>query len=275
MTTLPLSLQTLLDKGILPPSLLFTGSSAAELRAAAQEVAVQLLGEPVRGRLERGNHPDVHLLQIEAKSRFHSMETILSYVETSRRPPFEAARQIFIIEEAEQMLSPSAHALLKTLEEPPPTSLFILLTSDPDTLLPTLLARLRKIQFMRACDLDAESASHLASFFLAPSENLQLEQIAHIEKICVQEELLASQRKALHMLELVLFWFRDLHLCASGCDPAHLRYPPWQQALNAYLQCRGEPPSLERVLQRVDIYREALACHVKLRACLQALMSDF
>ena len=61
--------------------------------------------------------------------------------------PFEGAARIFIIEDAEYMNDTAANALLKTLEEPPPTSHLILTTSNPTALLPTIRSRCQMIRF--------------------------------------------------------------------------------------------------------------------------------
>ena len=61
--------------------------------------------------------------------------------------PFEGAARIFIIEDAEYMNDTAANALLKTLEEPPPTSHLILTTSNPTALLATIRSRCQMIRF--------------------------------------------------------------------------------------------------------------------------------
>lgn len=64
--------------------------------------------------------------------------------------PFEAKARFFIIDDAEKLSSAkdnAANALLKTLEEPPPTSYIFLVTSRPDALLPTILSRCQILRF--------------------------------------------------------------------------------------------------------------------------------
>ena len=61
--------------------------------------------------------------------------------------PFEGSARIFIVEDAEYMNDTAANALLKTLEEPPPTSHLILTTSNPTMLLPTIRSRCQMIRF--------------------------------------------------------------------------------------------------------------------------------
>src|SRR5436305_6931134 len=61
--------------------------------------------------------------------------------------PFEGAARVFIIEDADYMNDQAANALLKTLEEPPPTTHLILTTPNPMALLPTIRSRCQVIRF--------------------------------------------------------------------------------------------------------------------------------
>ncbi len=61
--------------------------------------------------------------------------------------PFEGAARVFIVEDADYMNESASNALLKTLEEPPPTSHLILTTSNPTALLATIRSRCQTIRF--------------------------------------------------------------------------------------------------------------------------------
>lgn len=61
--------------------------------------------------------------------------------------PYEARSRCFIIDYADRMNDESSNALLKTLEEPPPTSFIFLITSRPDSLLPTIRSRCQTLRF--------------------------------------------------------------------------------------------------------------------------------
>lgn len=68
--------------------------------------------------------------------------------------PYTASRRVFIIEEAELLNQTGQNALLKTLEEPPPATVLILLTTNADRLLPTIRSRCQQLAFRR---LDAQA----------------------------------------------------------------------------------------------------------------------
>src|SRR5207237_2877419 len=61
--------------------------------------------------------------------------------------PFEGAARIFIVEDADTMNDQAANALLKTLEEPQPTTHLVLTTSNPTALLATIRSRCQIIRF--------------------------------------------------------------------------------------------------------------------------------
>lgn len=61
--------------------------------------------------------------------------------------PYEAKARFFIIDDADKMNDEASNALLKTLEEPPPTSHIVLITSRPDSLLPTIRSRCQTLRF--------------------------------------------------------------------------------------------------------------------------------
>ena len=79
--------------------------------------------------------------------------------------PFEGAARIFVVEDADTMNDQAANALLKTLEEPPPTTHLILTTANPTALLATIRSRCQIIRF-------APIAADLIETFLVEQKNL-------------------------------------------------------------------------------------------------------
>jgi len=89
--------------------------------------------------------------------------------------PFEAQRRVFIIDPADEMTLEAQDALLKTLEEPPPSAILILITAYPDTLRPTIQSRCRRLRFgwlseddvarvlVETCDVTAAASRAMAA----------------------------------------------------------------------------------------------------------------
>jgi DNA polymerase-3 subunit delta' len=66
--------------------------------------------------------------------------------------PFEGRRRVFIVDPADLLTLPAQDALLKTLEEPPPGAVLILVSAYPDALRPTVLSRCRRVRFSPLAD---------------------------------------------------------------------------------------------------------------------------
>src|SRR5207302_1196368 len=97
-------------------------------------------------RIARGMHPDVQVVE-PGDTGAIKVDQVRDIMERSAYRPFEGKRRVVIIDSADAMLAPAQNALLKTLEEPPPSSVFILVTSRPDVLLPTVRSRLIRLSF--------------------------------------------------------------------------------------------------------------------------------
>src|SRR5206468_3984527 len=95
-------------------------------------------------RIARGVHPDVQVVE-PGDTGTIKIEQIRDVVERSGYRPFEGKRRVCIIGDADGMAGPAQNALLKTLEEPPPSSVFILVSARPDMLLPTVRSRMIRL----------------------------------------------------------------------------------------------------------------------------------
>lgn len=122
---------------------------AAGLIAAGDENAI--------GRVMAGIHPDLALVEPEGRTSV-TVEQARAIVARAVLAPVEADRKVILLEEAGAMTDEAANALLKTLEEPTETTVFILITESELDLPPTVASRSRTIHFGRVPDGDIESA---------------------------------------------------------------------------------------------------------------------
>ena len=93
-------------------------------------------------KIEQANHPDVFTLEKQGKSKQISMDTIRQVLLPKlANLPHEGEKRVVIVRDCSQLVGPTNHALLKTLEEPPTRTVFVLCTSSRRTLLATVLSR--------------------------------------------------------------------------------------------------------------------------------------
>lgn len=90
-------------------------------------------------------HPDVGI--VVPYKRNILVDSIRELEREANFRPYESGKRVFIINDADKMNDNAANALLKTLEEPPSTTYLILVTSRPDSLLPTIRSRTQVIRF--------------------------------------------------------------------------------------------------------------------------------
>jgi len=94
-----------------------------------------------------GNHPDLVLVGNGKGGRI-KVDDIREMIRGIALKPFEARSRMVIIEPAEMLNIASANALLKNLEEPPESTIFVLISHKPDLLLPTIVSRCQMIRFL-------------------------------------------------------------------------------------------------------------------------------
>ncbi len=96
-------------------------------------------------KTDHGNHPDLHIIAPEGQQI--KIEQIRQGQEFLSLRPLEATRRVLVVDEAEKMNEAAQNAFLKTLEEPPSTSLIVMISSSPDRLLPTVRSRCFHLRF--------------------------------------------------------------------------------------------------------------------------------
>jgi DNA polymerase-3 subunit delta' len=149
-------------RGTLPPALLFSGPPGIGKRRVAMAIASAMncleptstseLERDACGkcascrRIQRGVHPDVIVIE-PGDSGSIKIEAIRDVVDRAGYRPFEGRRRVVIIDEADALVAPAQNALLKTLEEMPPASIFVLVSSMADALLPTVRSRCPRLRF--------------------------------------------------------------------------------------------------------------------------------
>jgi DNA polymerase III subunit delta' len=98
-------------------------------------------------RIDENIHPDIHWVQPESRSRRIAVGQIREFERSVHLRPTEARVKVGILVDADCMGEEASNAFLKTLEEPPAQTVILLLSAEPQRLLPTILSRCLKISF--------------------------------------------------------------------------------------------------------------------------------
>ena len=96
--------------------------------------------------IQAGTHPDI--IEIDAASN-NGVDEIRDLIEKVKYSPIEGKYKVYIIDEVHMLSQGAFNALLKTLEEPPSHVIFILATTEPHKVLPTIISRCQRFDFTK------------------------------------------------------------------------------------------------------------------------------
>jgi hypothetical protein len=229
-------------------------------------------------------HVDNLWIEPQSKSRQIKADEIRALVHRMTQTSFEGGWKAGIILSADCMTPQAANVLLKTLEEPPPKTLLLLVTHSPQALLPTILSRCHKIVLETdgSDSLDADWRLPLMNvlYDLPPSNGLsaarlasQLNTLFDVIKAGIAdlvEEELGQRAEALDetkmkdilaartharlkevqadVCRVILDWHRDVLLLASNITPEHLIFPEELEALAGQAKFQTANSALQAVL---------------------------
>lgn len=140
------------------------------------------------------SHPDI--IEMDAASN-NGVDNIREIVEQVNYAPILGKYKIYIIDEAHMLSDSAFNALLKTLEEPPTHVIFILATTDPEKIIPTVLSRCQRYNFSKISKFNMKKKM----IEILNKENLKYDEEA-IDEIATMAE--GGMRDALSILEQML-----------------------------------------------------------------------
>lgn len=133
---------------------LFVGPPGSSKRTAARALACALMCEdggcgacPACSRVKRGSHADVREIAPSGAATYLVEQVRDELVPDMWLAPADGPVKVYIIDRADTMNDASANAFLKTLEEPPPRVVIVLMTDDFDAVLPTVVSRCQVVRF--------------------------------------------------------------------------------------------------------------------------------
>lgn len=145
---------------------LFVGASGVGKATLARHFAASLLCPEAGDHEERcgtcrrvlaATHPDLVLVEPEG-ARSLGVDQARAAISQAARAPVEAERKVFVFDEAGAMTDQAANALLKTLEEPTASTVFLLVAESEDDLPPTVQSRCRTVHVGRVGDEELAAA---------------------------------------------------------------------------------------------------------------------
>ena len=220
--------------------------------------------------------------------------------------PYSSPKKVYIVNEAEKMTIQAQNALLKTLEEPPEYAVILLLTSNADCLLPTILSRcillnmkpvlddmIKKylMEQLKVPDYKAEVCAAFArgnvgkAKALATSEdfeNVKTEAVSLLKYIKEMElnEIIAAIKKisefkleANDYLDIMVIWYRDVLLFKATNDINHLVFREEIQALREAAR-RSSYEGIESVLEALEKAKNRLSANVNFDLTMELLMME-
>jgi DNA polymerase-3 subunit delta' len=148
------------QRGRLAHAYLFTGPPGVGKRLFAAELAKALLCEnpppghfdscdrcPACVQIDAGTHPDYFQAGLPPEKHEWPIELMRELLRAFALKPARGKGKVAVLDDADDFNEESANAFLKTLEEPPPRSVLILVGTSPDRQLPTILSRCQVVRF--------------------------------------------------------------------------------------------------------------------------------
>ncbi len=319
-----------IELGRMAHAYLFVGRRGVGKELVARELAKALLCAcggseacdecPSCKKIEHENHPDVAFVRLleGTGGRARRSQIVIDQVRDEvQQPiaykPYEGRWKVFVVADAERMTEQAQNCLLKTLEEPPPRSVLILLAERLEPFLPTVISRCQVIRFRplppplveRILVEDHGLAPERASVLARVSEGSPgvalayeatgtyeaaqrlLEELAGMPpggEFVVASELLDRSSEVGSRLEDTREWlrpvlavltlaWRDVFFRAAGFPPELLTWPEGERL--AAWGAELSPQASRRLLERTLAAREHLDAHANIKLLVEKLMLDY
>ena len=259
--------------------------------------ACRLIGE--------GSHPDVVALtpgdafcrgdghDSHPDSRDIRICQVRGLIESVSRYPFEGRQRVIIVEPADRLRLEASNTLLKTLEEPPPSTVIVLVTAAPEILIETIRSRCRQVDVGLVPRQEIEEGlvalghpPEIAARAAAESRRRPAEAIAFAEKPDLMDdrgrllarcaEIAAARHsdRLRYAEDLADRWRRDRNLVYAELDAWETF---WEERLRAAVEAgaEGGPAPAVVALQAVAAARDDLEAQVIARLALDLMLLRF
>lgn len=251
-----------------------------------------------------GNHPDLIYVTHEKPASMGVDDIREQINDTIMVRPYSSQYKIYIVDEAEKMTVQAQNALLKTIEEPPAYAVIMLLTTNPDAFLPTILSRCVQLKLkplkdsvvkeyleekLHVKDIQAEIYSAFArgnlgkAIHLAQSEDFKMmyEEILTLLKeikemdisqlLDVIRKLKDNNTDIKECLNFMQMWYRDILMYKTTKDLNLLIFKDEFSAVKKAASLSSYE-GLERILEAIDKARVRLDANVNMELVMELLL---
>ncbi len=230
---------------------LFTGQAHLGKKTVALEFIKMLNGQEI----EQAVHPDILIVEPKPADQI-GIDQVRKIQYQMSLFPYRANYKIALIDKVDRMTPEASNCLLKTLEEPTGQAVLILITSNSQMLLPTIISRCQIIKFLPVKEEEIKkrikdsriirlangrpglAIQYLENPTLLENQNKIISQLEKLiraglnERYQYIEKIAKDVPRARRVLSAWLFWFRDLLLLSVGCGDLVI-YPE----TNTYKDC--------------------------------------
>ena len=205
-------------------------------------------------RILAGKHADVTPIGLDSRTEI-GIDDIRGLQRLANLPPYEGKYKVFIIDEAEYLSTEAANSLLKVLEEPPQSVVWLLLAAEEEHLLPTIISRCQRLELkpvlseqvqemlINSYNVDADKAklltqlchgrlgwalSALANDAILDQRSQRIAKLVSLltanlgQRFAYAQELASqfsqNRRTGTEIIEIWLDWWRDLMLIKGDCQ---------------------------------------------------------
>lgn len=254
-------------------------------------------------KAEARNHPDIIHVTHEKPNLISIDEIRTQVVQSVSIRPYYGSYKIYLIPDAELMNIAAQNALLKTIEEPPSYAVIILITSNADALLPTILSRCVRLE-VKVVE-DSLIKKYLMEKLQVPDYEADVEvsmahgSVGRAKEAATSREFMDFTEKALHLLknadtmdtvglneavrevtedkqrieeylDIFQFWFRDVLMFKATREMDHLVF---KQQFNDIREQAGKRSyeNLEKILEAIEMTRARLRANVNMELAVELL----